>query len=87
MPDHDEPTATSTQNGHVRDLDVPSAVEAEQALAEALYGYAGEWVAVKDHVVIDNASDLGTLVGRLNGQRATAEVFRVGENPETSYCQ
>lgn len=81
MPEHDEPTAVSARNGHVRELDVQSAIKAEMALAEALYAYEGKWVAVENHVVIDNSSDLEALVGRLNGQRATAEIFLVEREP------
>jgi hypothetical protein len=87
MPQHDEPTATGMQNGHKPAMDAQSAIKAEMALAKALHDYAGEWVAVENHAVIDNASDLQTLVGRLNGQRETAVVFRVEPDSPAAYLR
>jgi hypothetical protein len=56
-------------------------VRAEEAFGLELVQYAGSWVAVEDRAVIDNDSDLKNLVGRLNGQRDTATIFKVREDP------
>jgi hypothetical protein len=58
---------------------------AEEALGSDLVQYAGLWVAVEDHAVIADDPDLGNLVGRLNGQRDTAEIFKVREDPASSH--
>lgn len=54
-------------------------VKAEEDLGVDLIQYAGRWVAVQDHRVVDDDEQLGCLVDRLNGQRSTAEIFRVQE--------
>lgn len=56
-------------------------VEAEERLGVNLIEYAGRWVAVQNHQVVDDDANLGRLVDRLNGQRETAAVFRVRERP------
>lgn len=79
MPDDDTQAAT-LRNGHEHGLGVQERVRAEEQLAAVLYDHPGEWVAVENHRLIAFSPDLDTLIGRLNGQRATAEVFRV-EDP------
>ena len=59
---------------------------AEQVAAEKVFGrelvqYAGKWVAVQDRTVLDNDATLEGLLDRLNGQRGTAEIFKVREDP------
>jgi hypothetical protein len=62
-------------------LSIQEHVEAEETLGVDLIEYAGRWVAVQDHRVVDDDESLGRLVDRLNGQRETAEIFRVRERP------
>lgn len=62
-------------------LSTHESVMAEEALGVDLIQYAGRWVAVQDHRVVDDDEILGRLVDRLNGQRETAEIFRVRERP------
>jgi hypothetical protein len=61
----------------------PDDAEPEGAFADVLAKYAGRWVAVENNAVIDNDIDLSGLVGRLNGERASAEIFQVREDPTT----
>jgi hypothetical protein len=56
-------------------------IRAEEAFGLQLVQYAGDWVAVQDRAVLDNDKNLGALVGRLNGTRDTAEIFKVREDP------
>jgi hypothetical protein len=61
----------------------------EEALAEEQFGlvlvqYAGRWVAVQDHTVLDNDENLGCLLDRLNGERGTAEIFQVRDRHTTA---
>jgi Family of unknown function (DUF5678) len=56
-------------------------IRAEEAFGLELVQYAGRWVAVEDRTVIDNDPILGSLVGRLNGQRDTATIFKIPEDP------
>ena len=64
-------------------LSTQEQVRAEEDLGAELIQYAGRWVAVQDHRVVDDDEQLGCLVDRLNGQRSTAEIFRVQEGPTT----
>lgn len=87
MPPHDDKPTAIGQNGHKPAVDIRSVIEAEEALADSLHGFAGKWVAVQNHAVIDDASDLDTLVGRINGQRQTAIVFRVEDESPAAHLQ
>jgi hypothetical protein len=64
-------------------MSVEDQIRAEEALGFELVQYAGKWVAVQDHKVVASEETLRTLVDRLNGQRDTAEIFRVREDPTT----
>jgi len=59
-------------------------VQAEERLGFELVQYAGKWVAVQDATVIASNKHLGELLDRLNGQRDTAEIFKVGEGSAAS---
>lgn len=61
-------------------------MRAEEAFGLELIQYAGRWVAVQDHEVVDNDENLGCLVDRLNGQRDTASIFKVREDSATPPC-
>jgi hypothetical protein len=56
-------------------------VRAEEEFGSVLIQYAGRWVAVEDHKVLDDDAELEPLVDRLNGQRDTATIFKVREDP------
>lgn len=62
-------------------VSVQDQVKAEEGLGVDLIEYAGRWVAVQDHRVVDHDESLGPLVDRLNGQRETAEIFKVRDKP------
>lgn len=56
-------------------------VQAERAFGIELVQYAGRWVAVQDRAVLADDETLGALLDQLNGQRGTAEFFKVREDP------
>jgi hypothetical protein len=56
-------------------------VQAERAFGVELVQYAGRWVAVQDRTVLADDETLGALLDQLNGQRETAEIFKVREDP------
>jgi hypothetical protein len=62
-------------------MSVEDQIKAEEMLGSQLVQYAGKWVAVEHHKVVANEETLRTLVDRLNGQRDTAEIFRVPRGP------
>jgi hypothetical protein len=62
-------------------LSIDERVKAEERLGVDLIEYAGRWVAVQDHRVVDDDDQLERLVDRLNGQRETAAIFKVRERP------
>jgi hypothetical protein len=57
---------------------------AEEQFGLELVQYAGRWVAVQDHTVLDNDENLECLLDRLNGERETAEIFQVRDRPTTT---
>jgi hypothetical protein len=62
-------------------VSVQDQVKAEEGLGVDLIEYAGHWVAVQDHQVVDHDESLRPLVDRLNGQRETVEIFKVRDKP------
>lgn len=44
-------------------------LEAEKSLGESFSEYAGEWIAVRDHAVIEHAPSLNGLLGRVDPGR------------------
>jgi hypothetical protein len=70
-------------NGAVPDTD-GAPERADNVLEDALNRHAGDWVAVENDTVIDNDRLLGDLVGRLNGQRATAAILFVEPGADTA---
>ena len=65
-------------------MTVAEQVRAEEALGRVLSQYAGQWVAVVDHAVIQHADTLDGLLERIKGPEEEAEVFRVPENPDVA---
>jgi hypothetical protein len=61
-------------------------IKAEQALAEQLSEYAGEWVAVCNHTIVAHADTLDQLREQIEQEEIEVEgVFRVPEG-DTSAC-
>lgn len=44
-------------------------LEAEKSLGETFPDYAGQWVAVRNHAVIEHAPSLNGLLGRVDPER------------------
>jgi hypothetical protein len=59
-------------------------LRAEEVLAEELAGYAGLWVAVRDHNVVASANSLGELVDRVNPE-GLDRILEVSKEP-TAGC-
>jgi uncharacterized protein DUF5678 len=59
--------------------DLMNAVEAEKRLSTVLEQHAGEWVAVKDHEVVADASTLDELLTLVDVEDVDA-VFQVAEH-------
>jgi hypothetical protein len=70
----------SATNSEEPDMSDVAIVPAEEEFGLVLVQYAGQWVAVQDRQVLDHDRDLGSLFARLNGERETAEIFRVGDD-------
>lgn len=64
-------------------VSVAERVQSETELSSRLVQYAGQWVAVIDYVVVQQADTWDELLERLDGeQRKRAQVFRVPEHPD-----
>lgn len=62
---------------------VAEQVHAEEELSRQLFQYAGKWVAVIDHDVVQDAATWDELLERLDErQRERAELFHVSEHPD-----
>lgn len=56
------------------------AIEAENALSEALQDFSGEWVAVRDHKVVEHARTLNALLTLVEPDLdAIDRILEVGE--------
>jgi hypothetical protein len=64
--------------------DLMQAVEAEKLLSTALEQHAGEWVAVRDHEVVADASTLDELLTLVDVGEVDA-VFQVAEHATASF--
>jgi hypothetical protein len=63
-------------------MTVADQLHAEDALSDQLDNYAGSWVAVVSHAVVQSAETWDQLLERLNpSQRERAEIFHVSEHP------
>jgi hypothetical protein len=62
-------------------------VAAERELSERLRQHAGEWVAVRNHKVVEHAPTLEELMEKVRGtqQEEEVEVFEVSTEPESVY--
>lgn len=61
--------------------EIAKTLEAEEVLAQELAGYAGCWVAVRDHAVVASADSLGDLLERVN-PKGLDRILEVAEDPE-----
>jgi len=66
-------------------MSIQERVRAEEELGLKLVQYAGRWVAVEDHDVIADETNLESLLGRRDGQRATARIFQVPTGPASRH--
>jgi len=57
-------------------MTVADQVRAEELLSERLNGFQGQWVAVRDHTVVESAPTISELMERLDGTEVEA-VFEV----------
>ncbi len=69
-----------------QDVDPGEGSDKDTTMEAALNQHAGDWVAVEHDAVIDNDRNLGDLVGRLNGNAATAEIFKVEPRSDSAVC-
>ena len=65
-------------------MTVAKLLEAEDRLADTLSGHVGEWVAVRDHKVVDSAGTLGELLGRIDTDRID-RILEVSEDSDSSF--
>lgn len=60
--------------------EIQRALAAESELADALRAFTGQWVAVRDHRVVDHADTLNALLERVEPNLDTIErIFEVGD--------
>ena len=60
--------------------EIEQTLKAEEALADALSAYTGQWVAVRDHRVVSHADTLNVLLERVEPELPTLErIFEVAE--------
>jgi hypothetical protein len=62
---------------------ITKALEAEELLAARLNDYVGEWVAIRDHEVVENAKTLRGLLAAIEDQ-PIERVLEVTEDPGDS---
>jgi hypothetical protein len=60
-------------------MTVAEQVQAEERLGDTLDQYAGKWVAVRDHAVVDVADTLEALLEQIEATEEI-EVFQVAED-------
>jgi len=65
-------------------MTVAEQVAAEHTLANTLDQYRGEWVAIRDHVVVASAATLGELREQVEGDGQKVEIFRVASDPHVA---
>ncbi|HET9676066.1 MAG TPA: DUF5678 domain-containing protein [Solirubrobacterales bacterium] len=66
-------------NASTAELDLT--LKAEEILADELAGYAGCWVAVRDHRVVASADSLGELLSRVNPE-GLDRILEVSRDPK-----
>lgn len=68
-------------------LELEREIAAEEALAEELKKYAGEWVAVRQHDVIVHAASLDQLLEQISEEEASSAdaIFQVLEAGAACY--
>jgi hypothetical protein len=61
-------------------IELDSTLRAEEVLAKEMAGYAGLWVAVRDHRVVASADSMGELLKRVNPE-GLDRILEVSEEP------
>jgi len=59
-------------------------LEAEERLADALASHVGEWVAVRNHIVVDSAVTLSELLDRVDPS-SIDRTLQVTEDSDSSF--
>jgi|GEM_PF-1481290 len=60
--------------------DIEQTLKSEEELADSLSAYTGEWVAVREHRVVNHAPTLNALLERVEPEIPNLErIFEVGE--------
>jgi Family of unknown function (DUF5678) len=60
--------------------EIQRTLAAESELADVLRQFTGQWVAVREHRVIDHADTLAALLGRVEPDLGSIErIFEVGD--------
>jgi hypothetical protein len=60
--------------------EIRQALAAEETLAETLSDFTGQWVAVRDHRVVNHAETLNALLERVEPELPSLErIFEVGD--------
>lgn len=65
-------------------MTVAEQIAAEHTLAHTLDQFKGQYVAIRDHVVIESASTLGELRGKIEGQEDEVEILKVASEPHAA---
>lgn len=65
-------------------MTVAIVLKAEDDLAEMLAAHVGDWVAVRDHRVVESAKTLGELLGRIDTE-AVDRILEVSEDSDSSF--
>ncbi len=65
-------------------MTVALVLEAEDRLADSLTAHVGQWVAVRDHEVIETAKSLKALLGRID-TNAVDRILQVTKDSESSF--
>jgi hypothetical protein len=65
-------------------IDTGAGSPQDESMEAALNKYAGDWVAVEHDAVVEHDRNLGDLVERLNGNRGSAEIFKVEPRPDSA---
>lgn len=65
-------------------MTVAEQVAAEHTLAHTLDEYKGQWVAIRDHVVVASANSLGELREQIEPEVEEIEILRVATDPHAA---
>jgi hypothetical protein len=63
---------------------VATVLEAEDRLADSLVAHVGEWVAVRDHEVVETAKTLKALLGKID-TNGIDRILEVTKDSDSSF--